>query len=109
MKINDTDDLEFSKLNSLLEEDRKYNNLEKRRILKENKELKIRIYVFYFLFATLFSSYMITHYKCTNLKEKVYKLQKELNNEQTRVFFNNKKHKASDRRFLFTREYKQFY
>ena len=97
MKINDTDDLEFSKLNSLLEEDRKYNNLEKRRILKENKELKIRIYVFYFLFAALFSSYMITHYKCTNLKEKVYKLQKELKNEQTRVFFNNKKHKTSDR------------
>jgi|11_taG_2_1085331.scaffolds.fasta_scaffold70825_2 hypothetical protein len=81
MKINDTGDLEFSKLNSLLDEDRKFCNLEKRKIITENKELKIRICIFYFLFAALFSSYAITHYKCIQLKEKVYNLKKELSNE----------------------------
>ena len=81
MKINDTDDLEFSKLSLLLEEDKKSNILEKRKLISENNELRLKIRIFYFLFAALFSSYMITHYQCTNLKEKVYKLQKELKDE----------------------------
>ena len=56
-------------------------DLEKIKINKENRDLKLKIYIFYFLFAILFSSYMITNYKCVKLKEKVYKLEKELNNE----------------------------